>query len=238
MAPNRSDIIQKLRKEILSLQGFKVNTVSSNVVKLGPITNAFPNHSFPLGCVHEFFCARSEVMASTSGFIAGILSFMMKAGGTTLWICKEPVFPQALKSFGIDPEKIIFLYLKRPQEILWAIEEALKCNGFAAVVAELRHLNFIESRRLQIAAAKTHVTCFLIRQPSSVTTASVARWKITPLPSSAADNMPGVGFLQWKVELLRGHAGKTGSWQVQWIDQSFQFIYTANVIVPEQRKAG
>src|SRR5438067_11939109 len=116
MAMNKPEVRQQLQKEILSLQGFKTGNANANSdnVELGPIKEVFPNRAFPLGAVHEFFCARAETTACTSGFISGILSFIMKQGGATIWICKEPaIFPPALKSFGIEPEKIIFLYLRK-----------------------------------------------------------------------------------------------------------------------------
>jgi protein ImuA len=239
MALNKADIRQQLQKEIFSLQGFKSTNANTNAdnVELGPINEVFPDCSFPLGAVHEFFCARPETTACTSGFIAGILSSIMKGGGVTIWICKEPaIFPPALMSFGIDPEKVIFFYLRKQQEILWCVEEALKCKGIAAVVAELRDLDFISSRRLQLATSKNKVTCFVLHQPSTATTASVARWKVLPLPSIANDDLPGVGFPQWRVELLKVRNGKTGTWQVQWAEGSFHFSATRTTVILEQRK--
>jgi protein ImuA len=239
MALNKTDIRQQLQKEIFSLQGFKSTNADTSAgnVDLGPINDVFPNCIFPLGAVHEFFCARPETTACTSGFIAGILSSIMKSGGATIWICKEPaIFPPALTSFGIDPEKVIFFYLRKQQEILWCIEEALKCKGIAAVVAELRNLDFISSRRLQLAASKSNITCFVLHQPSTATTASVARWKILSLPSIADGNLPGVGFPQWRVELLRVRNGKSGTWQVQWTEGAFHFPATGTSVMLEQRK--
>jgi protein ImuA len=239
MSPDKIDIIRQLRREILSLQSSAPLANEAAIdVALGPINAAFPGHSFPVGAVHEFFAARPETTACTSGFIAGILSFIMKNRGAAIWLCKEPViFPPGLKSFGIDPEKIIFLYLKRQQEILWCMEEALKCKGLSAVIAELHDLDFTASRRLQLAASKSNVTSFIIKHPSPATTASIARWRITPLPGVAPDiDMPGIGFPQWTVELLRVRNGKTGTWQVQWTEKGFQFMPATTVIAEDQRK--
>ena len=44
-------------------------------------------------------------------------------------VLPRTIFPPALKSFGIAPDKIIFIDLKKEKEILWAMEEALKCDG-------------------------------------------------------------------------------------------------------------
>ena len=38
--------------------------------------------------------------------------------------------------------------------MLWVIEEALKCEGLAAVIGEIKELSFTQSRRLQLAVEK------------------------------------------------------------------------------------
>src|SRR5690606_13935094 len=110
---------------------------------------AFPNGIFPTGAIHEFISPGSEEAAATNGFISGIIGRLMQQKGTCLWIStKRTLFPPALKLFGIEPDRVIFIDLPRPKEALWAIEEALKCDALSAVVGELRELSFNESRRL------------------------------------------------------------------------------------------
>ena len=99
------------------------------------------------------------------------------------------------------------------------MEEALKYDGLAAVIGEIDELSFTASRRLQLAVEQSRVTGFVIRRHSNSlhTTASVARWKITSLPSEPGD-IPGVGFPRWNVELLKVRNGKPGQWQVEYAD--------------------
>jgi protein ImuA len=49
------------------------------------------------------------------------------------------LFPPALKALGIEPDKVIFVDLKREKDVLWATEEALMSR---AVIAEVRELTF------------------------------------------------------------------------------------------------
>jgi protein ImuA len=53
------------------------------------------------------------------------------------------------------------------------------------------------------------------------TTSCVSRWKITSLASERVDDLPGIGFPKWRVELLRIRNGKPGSWDVQWMNGKF-----------------
>ena len=203
------------------------------------ITNAFPNAEFPFGAIHEFIAAAAEDVAASSGFITGILSSLMDSGGATIWISSyRTIFPPALAAFGVAPDKIIFIDLKKEKEILWAMEEALKCNGLAAVVGEITELSFTASRRLQLAVEESKVTGFILRRnPRSInTTACVTRWKITSLPSESADDLPGVGFPRWNAELLKVRNGKPGKWEIEFAAGHFRHISKMAVLPQEQQK--
>ena len=236
----KADIIAQLQRDLLPLQGFKP-TPNGNVVDigLGQIKEAFPNRSFPLGAIHEFCCAGAEDAAVTSGFILGVLSTLMQKGGVSLWISSSrTVFPPALKSFGIEPDKIVFIDVPKQKDVLWVVEEALKCEGLAAVIGEIPEISFKLSRRLQLAEEQSRVTGFILRvnQLNLNTTACVTRWKITSLPSVLPDGMPGVGFPKWNVELLKVRNGKPGTWQIEWKAGRFRHGSPLTAIHLEQKK--
>jgi protein ImuA len=218
------------------MQGFKPLASSTVDTGLGLVAEAFPQRVFPIGAMHEFICDNASDAAATSGFVSGILSSLMSAGGACLWIGRDRrVFPPALAGFGIQPHRVIFVDLKREKAILWAVEESLKCQSLAAVVGEVRDLSPIAARRLQLAVEHSSVTGFLLRNdPRSLDTiASVARWKIAPLPSRPAlPGMPGVGHTRWKVELSRVRNGKPGSWEVEWSAGRF---HTLVPVIPDQQ---
>ena len=243
MDTSKANIIARLQKDILPLQGFKtaLNNMDAGV-GTGPIKNAFPNARFPLGAIHEFIAAGAEEAAATSGFIAALIAPLMKHNGASVWIsASRTIFPPGLPSFGISPEKVIFIDLQKEKEILWAMEEALKCKGLSAVIGEMPELSFIASRRLQLAVEQSQVTGFILRcNPRSLnTTACVTRWKITSLPSELTGAMPGVGFPRWKVELLKVRNGRPADWQVEFVAGKLRHVATVNVIAAqEQKKAG
>ena len=240
MGGENANIIAQLKKEILPLQGFKSIKGKENYdLGLGPIRFAFPNSCFPLGAMHEFCCDEKENTAATSGFISGILSRLMKDGGTCIWVrTAKTIFPPALKTFGIDPEKIIFVDLKTDKDVLWVTEEALKFDGLAAVIAELRELDFKASRRLQLAVEHTRVTGFIIRiKPKNQNnTACVTRWRISSIHSGSPNDLPGIGFPRWNVELLKVRNGIPGSWKVEWINGRLNPIQKSITIIPEEQK--
>jgi len=233
-----------LQNDILRLQGFRTANNPALDIQLGPLIEAFPNKTFPLGAVHEFITTRHEDTAVTSGFIAGILSRLMLQGGVTVWISSSrKIFPTALGNFGLTPDHIIFLDVSKEKEVLWCMEEALKCGALSAVVGELNGIDFTASRRLQLAVEGSEVTGFILRKNATKisTTACLSRWRITSLASVPIDGaLPGIGYPQWKVDLLRMRNGKSGSWNVQWAHNRFESVdpLLLTTLQPQHQKAG
>lgn len=224
LSAEKVSIVAALQTQILRLQGFKhANNIALDA-GLGPIKDSFPNASFPLGAVHEFLSPAPEEVAATTGFISGVLSSLVKSHGTILWISSsQTIFPPALKTFGIQPDHVIFIHTNKEKDIIWAMEEALKCSALTGVVGEMKEISFTASRRLQLAVEQSQVTGFIIRNNYRTlnTTACVSRWRISSLSSEPIDDLPGIGFPKWKVELLRMRNGKPGVWDIQWINGKF-----------------
>ncbi|WP_185147035.1 ImuA family protein [Pseudochryseolinea flava] len=215
---SKADIFAALQSDILRLQGFKPSSHIQVDAGLGPLIEAFPNATFPLGAVHEFRFEKIEDSAATNGFLSGLLSNVIAEHGTILWIsATRTLFPPALKNYGLQPDRCIFIDLKNQKEVMWAMDEALKCGALSAVVGEVNEIDFTASRRLQLAVEKSQVTGFIIlpEEKKINTTACVSRWKITALPSTTIDDLPGIGIPKWKVELLRIRNGKPGVWELE-----------------------
>lgn len=243
MSPaSKADILKDLRTDIFRLQGFKSSNDTTLDIDLGPMREALPNGTFPIGAIHEFLSAQREDTSSTIGFVAGLLSMLMRSGGAILWISSaRTLFPPALKTFSIDPDRFIFVDLQKEKDVVWAMDEALKCSSLSAVVGETREIDFNASRRLQLAVEQSQVTGFVLRNNyrNTNTTACVSRWRITPLPSESEDSLPGIGFPKWRVELLRVRNGKAGSWDIRWINGRFSAIANFPAMTQlQQKKAG
>ena len=235
----KADIITQLKKDILALQGYRPLLHQHSQIELGTINHAFPNSQFPLGVNHEFICNNNESLTASSGFIAGILSSLLKKGGAVVWISSSQIiFPPALVSFGIDPSQLIFIHLRNQKEINWTIEEVLKCEGLAAVVGELSFVDLTISRRLQLAAEQSRVTGFLLRhRPKHInTTAFTCRWQIQSIQSETTDGLPGVGYSRLKVELLKVRNGKPGQWILEWSNARFNEVMLKHSSTIEEQK--
>lgn len=228
----KKEIIRHLKEKILSMEGFSSGADSRLFdFGLGPMTEAFPGGTFPLGAIHEFVSPTETCAAAANGFLAGLVGTLMKNEGVCLWISAgHKLFPPALKFFGIEPHRVIFVDVQRGKDGLWILEQGLKCKALAAVVAELHDISFAESRRLQLAVETSKVTGFLHRLYSRTenTLACVSRWKIRPV-SGHTDGLPGVGFPRLEVELVKIRNGRPGIWQFEWRNGTFR-------VVPDRKK--
>ena len=128
-------------------------------------------------------------------------------------------YPPAAVAWGIDPQKLIVLRAPNVQDELWALDQALRCRGVAAVWAFLDRLDVRAFRRLQL-AAETGGALGLLMRPAHVRgqpTWSDAQLLVQPQTQATqlkqahskqiSDSQIGRGF---NVSLLRcrGHSGR------------------------------
>src|SRR3978361_1208178 len=108
MNTSKSDIIFRLKKDILPLEGLRISMASELLdAGLGIMNHSFPQGSFPLGAIHEFISGGPESATATLGFISALVSPLMRKGGAAIWIGPGKIFPPALEQFGIEPARII-----------------------------------------------------------------------------------------------------------------------------------
>lgn len=223
----RAEIIEILKQDIMRLEGYK----QSAPLRVG--LEFLQDGAFPLGAVHEFLSPSMENLTATAGFISGLLSNIMSASGVAVWISNHrKIFPPGLAGYGVDPSRVIFIEVKKEADIAWVMEEALKCAPLSAVVSEMEELTFTASRRLQLAVEQSHVTGFVVRRNCRKvnTTACVSRWQISSLPGVDIDDLPGMGYTRWRVDLLKIKNGLPGTWDIRWVQGRFQ----VNPLTPAQ----
>ncbi len=141
------EIVRKLKRDILELEGLVSGSEGSSADSgLGVVAQAFPLGLFPMG-VHEFISLSPQNSASTSGFMAALLSKIAGKGAMVMWISgRRSLFPPALGFYGMTPDRVIFVDIRKSTDLLWMIEQALKCHALGAVVGELGDLTFTQSK--------------------------------------------------------------------------------------------
>lgn|ERR1700748_2559505 len=221
---DKNELIAKLQSQIGALQGMRAGAGEPVCLGLGVIEAAFPGKTLPVAAVHEFISYGREEAAATNSFIACMLGRLLQKEGYCIWVAtRKNIYTPALKRFGIDAGRILFINADKNINALWAIEEALKCNQIMAVVGEVPDLSFTESRRLQLAVENSKATGLIHRcyPRQENTVACISRWHIKPMSSITEAGMPGVGFPRWKVDISKIKNGRPGKWIVEWSGADF-----------------
>jgi protein ImuA len=146
-------MFRQLQQEIHFLHGYQPPPTGVDM-GLGALAPAFPNGAFPTSAIHEY-------LSASAGFIAGLLGTLMQPTRVCLWVGTGiRVFAPGLVRLGIAPERVIYMEVPHKNDLLWVIEEALHCEGLAAVVGDVAEISFTASRLLQLAVEKSRVMDF------------------------------------------------------------------------------
>ena len=200
---------------------------------LAVLDAALPGGGLPLGALHEIEGERAEWDDGvTTGFCLALLARLEKArcnAGQILWIARQSdLYPPALGAPGardsLDPNRFLLVRARSDAEVLWAMEEGLRCARLAAVVGEVDGLDRLAGRRLQLAAEAGR------NETGGVTAFALHRRFRPPRRGRAAaapsDDLLGESFLgrpRWRLDLLRCRGAAPGSWQVEWDDAACGF---------------
>jgi protein ImuA len=179
-----------------------------------------PTHGF----TQANACTLSEVFSPTptDGGVTGfVISSLPRTDAHILWVQDQMSQTEAGRPYlpGLTARrKVLHLTLPRGADVLWAMEEGLRCESLAAVIGEVwgapSVLDFTATRRLATRAEKGNLPCWLIRR-GAVPDLSAARnrWRIASLPSRAHPHDPfAPGDPRWQVELFRSRHAYPGTW--------------------------
>jgi protein ImuA len=156
------------------------------------------------------------------------------SGRHVLWIAEDlslaengtPYGP-GLDGIGIAPERLITVAAARERDVLWAMEEALRCRAVGMVIGEMRprDIDQVATRRLALAAAAGNALGLILRTaPDDGPSAAATRWIVGAAPSLTATRGHGVGPPRLLARLVRNRRGHLGAWIVEWnsVEQRFE----------------
>ena len=229
------DRIAALRASIRRLEGMGRHATGAGVLAFGvdEIDAGLPGGGLARGALHEIVAGDT---GAATAFCAALLGRMPRpeAGAQdrpVLWCLRQRVldagelYGPGLARFGLAPRRVIAARVRRDAEALWAMEEGLRCRSLAAVVGEVSEVGLTQSRRLQLAAAASGVTAFLLRPAtdSPLPSAAATRWRLDAAPGD------GAGAVRWRAVLLRCRGGAPNRWLMEWCDETGDLAVAAPV---------
>ncbi|WP_286131200.1 hypothetical protein [Loktanella sp. 5RATIMAR09] len=162
--------------------------------------------------------ARHPADASTVGFV---LSRLPRGTAPVLWVqdrlSRKEAGRPALAAMRAD-RPVIMVDLSRAMDVLWAMEDGLRCRSLGAVIGEIwgdpPGLDFTATKRLALRAEAGDLPCWLIRRAASPDlSAARERWRIASIPSVPHPHDPQApGAPRWALDLFRARHTRPGQW--------------------------
>jgi protein ImuA len=156
--------------------------------------------------VHEFCGGARRTLAALA---------MGAGAGPVIWIFPgwqaERLMPDGLSRLT-DPGRIVFVAARRPEDLLWSMEEALRSGAAPLVVAELTAPpGLTPVRRLHLAAEAGSAARRAPEPPTGLI--------LTPEAGGAAGvesrwRMEAAAHGGWRLSLLRARMTPPGDWSV------------------------
>ena len=204
----------------------------------------------PCGALHELVPTAPLHLGAASGFGLALAARASGDRRQVLWIATDfaagegggPYGP-GLDLFGLASARILVLRVPKPVDVLWAMEEALRCRALACVIAELTGdggvADLTATRRLALAAregisAQNSGFGLLIRhRTTSMPSAAATRWEIAPALSQP-DAYGGIGRARFDLSLRKNRRGPSGRWIIEWDhhERAFQPALSVGVAAP------
>lgn len=158
---------------------------------------------------------------SDASATAFMLSRLPRTNAPILWVqdrlSRKEAGRPSLAGIGLQ-HPLIMVDLSRASDVLWAMEDGLRCRALAAVVGEVwgdpPALDFTATKRLAMRAEAADVSCWLIRRAASPNlSAARDRWRIASLPSAThPHDAQSPGDPRWALDLFRSRRSRPGQW--------------------------
>lgn len=240
----RAGVLGALRARVAAIEASSERP--DRVLPLGDprLDLRLPGGGLPLGRWHELAGEglEGETAAALAGFAARLASALAEGVGETVWVARrDDLYPPGVQGLGLDPDRLLLVAVRRDEEALAAVEDALRTAGVTAAVGEVETLDLTAGRRLQLACERTGATGLILRRRAALRCGvaprerdgggtAATRWRVETAPSEPEQpGFTGLGPPRWRVRLERCRGGRTGEWIVECGDGKMPLLVVAEL---------
>lgn len=237
MAAGSPAALETLRQAIRTDHGFTedaslslgISAVDERLgggLAFGALHEIAPQEPIHLAAAHGFSLALGTRAACRKRTTLLILpDFAVRKGGAP--------YGAGIDLFGISPRQLLILRVPHEIDVLFAMEEALKCRALSGVIAEITdsHLaDLTATRRLSLAAREGGGIGILLRHHASAhPSAAATRWTIAAA-SGPRDAFGGIGESAFLLSLTKNRRGSCGRWTLTWNHHDETFAGAAHSV--------
>ena len=221
-------MIEQLRQRLQALQKTPGVEGHSGTLPLGiPVIDTMLGGGLARSALHEIAATGEAHLPAAAGFA---LAMAKRAAPSPrlFWISEDMALAESgaphgagLDALGLASEQLVMVSATHRRDLLWSMEEVLRCRATTAVIGEMRAgaIESVAIRRLSLAAAESGTLALLLRtEPPNDASTAVTRWVVGATPSIT----PGAPRVV--AQLVRNRRGPTGTWIIEWSDSDGQFI--------------
>jgi protein ImuA len=182
-------MIAQLRQRLQALQGATKIGNGSGVLPFGiAAIDTMLGGGLMRGALHEIAAPAEAHSAAATGFVLGLsgLAALGTPSSRLFWIAEEMARIESggphgagLDAFGLAPERLVTVNVTHRRDLLWGMEEALRCRAVGVVIGEMRagKIDEIAVRRLSLAAGESGALALLLRAaPPADSSTAATRW--------------------------------------------------------------
>lgn len=226
-AMSRAETLRQLRAQLEQKNGSA--SVSNETLSTGcqQIDDWLPRGGLRCDAITEWVAEGEGCGASTLSLLTAAMRLSQaESSGGPLVVVSGPAsgsragfYPPAGKALGVPMERLIWVRPKQHADLVWAVDQALRCRSVAAVWAEIgASLDDRDARRFQLAAEKGGTPGLFVRPAAVRGRPSFAevRFQVAPLVSDTDHcDLSGGGDRLMQITLDRCRGGKVG--QQAWV---------------------
>ena len=206
------------------------------LIGLAPPIDAVLGGGLACGGLHEIAPVAPAHLGVASGFALALAARAQGTCGEVLWIATDfaigeggGAYGPGLDLFGLASARLLVLRVAKPVDVLWAMEEALRCRALACVAAELtgegEAADLTATKRLALAArggisARTSGFGLLLRHKATAApSAAATRWQIAGAlsePDALGAPLSNLGRARFDLSLCKNRRGPSGRWIIEW----------------------
>ncbi|MEM7721403.1 MAG: hypothetical protein AAF376_03425 [Pseudomonadota bacterium] len=195
-------------------------------------------HAKQTGTLQHTLSEAFPETAADAASVGFVLARLPRTTAPILWVQdrlsrKEAGRPY-LAGIGIT-RPVIMVDLSQAADVLWAMEDGLRCKALGAVIGEIwgnpSSLTFTATKRLAMRSEAANVPCWLIRRAASPDlSAARDRWRIASRPSAPhSHDGQAPGLPRWSLDLFRSRRSRPGQWVASYDRKTDRLDLTAAV---------
>lgn len=141
-----------------------------------------PGGGWPVGCLTELLQRQPGI-----GELRLLRPALVARSSRSIALLAPPHAPQALAlaSWGIPPERLLWVDTQRTADVLWAAEQMLRAGTCGALLLWQAHLRNDALRRLHLAAQASDTLFYVVRPAACARDASPALLRLALEPAAA-----------------------------------------------------